>query len=512
MPNHPITNPANETSLPPLPLVMSMVSLFLSLVILWMAVHSNIMGRKSEDDLNYLYYSSTASIDTAKFQEIGKRVSEFLNKDAKDSYYAYRFDERQRVVDNYPLLSFVVKLVRASVLPELAGGQKTYPSVLTQILNISLHTTIALTLLCFTACLPLVRREWLPGVALGLVVILAMDWYFPWQPPLWILHARPQGIAEVIERAIHVLLLVFSTAGIASDFPRGNFLVLIVPVFLLRWSSRYSSSYALAAIATVVHSAMGALLVMCLLATDLLLRREVLRSPAVLATIASVSGLILSRSLIAKTLSIQTDLLTAGLALGAGVVIAALLWYISMARQPAFVDVLARRLARHGPILSDFMVIYGMWLVVLPISVFMYFHVGAPQNMWTWGELPGRFLLMMRGPLLVGTAILFVGILQRLGATWSCAVASVSLVAACGLLIPALNLPNVLATTPPALPKQFAAREQTALQAEQGKLFEYVEADVYFAAARSIDLGNPFPSGLLTYTSAACRRRYSSCE
>lgn len=489
-----------------------MASLFVSLVILWMAVHSSIMGRQSEDDLNYLYYSSTESIDTAKFQEIGKRVSEFLNKDAMNSYYAYRFDERQRVVDNYPLLSFVMRSVRASVLPELAGGQKTYPRILTQILNVSLHTTIALTLLCFAGYLPLVRREWLPSIALGLVLILAMDWYFPWQPPLWILHARPQGFAEVIERAIQVLLLVFSTAGIASDFPRGNFLVLIVPVFLLRWSSRYSASYALAAIATVVHSAMGALLIMCLLATDLILRREVLRSPFVLATIAAVSGLIFSRSLIAKILSIQTDLLSAGIALGAGVMAAALLRYISLVRSAASIDVLARRLARHGPILSDFMVIYGMWLVVLPVSVLMYFHVGAPQNMWTWGELPGRFLLMMRGPLIVGITVLFVGMLQRRGTIRLGAVALVALVAGLGLSLHALNLPNVFVTTPIKLPEQFAAREQTVLQAEQGRRFEYVEADVYFAAARSIDLGKSFPYGLLTYTPDACKRRQGSCE
>jgi len=483
----------------------AIASIAFSLIAIWMVVHAAIVGRESEDDLHYLYYSATKGVDSLKFQETGARIQEFLQNEAKDPFYSYRFNERQKIVDNYPFLSVVIREVRAIKLPEVINGDLSYPEALVSIFNISLHVTTTLTLLCFAACLALVRKSWLPWVSSGLVLILAMDWYFPWQPPIWILHVRPQTIAEVFERLVQTLALAFTAGGMASDFPRGHFLMLALPVFLLRWSLRYRSSYALAAITAMVHFGMGLLLMLCLVFTDLLVRRNLLRTPAVLALITG------SFCLFATLMTLQLGFLPAWTPFATGAIVATLLWVLSGIRRPAALDALIERIAKNGPVFSDLLILYGIWLVLLPISVVMYFST-IPKPIWTWGELPGRYLLMMRGPLVIGGIILIIEKFPQMAEKWVKTVAVVSLTGSLVLVAHSINLPNTLAVTPLALPEQFAARERTALSAEAGNNHEYVEADVYFAVVRSLDLGKPFPNALLTYSPDACRRRYESCE
>lgn len=497
------------------------LAIILSIASLWIAVHADVMVRDSEDDLNYLYYLSIRSVNGTHHDEAGQSVSRFLNSthyadrfdEQQRTYYAYRFDERQRLTDNYPLLSWTMQRIRSSAIGRLTAGTTTYPEALTEIINISLHATITLTVLVFGVSLFFVRRDWLIGIALGMVTLLAMDKFFPWHPALWILHARPQDAGEVAERAIQTIVLAFSASGMESSFPRGNFLVLVLPIFLLRWSARYSLSYVLVAIAGLVHSAMGGLLLMCLLASDLLLRREVLRARVVLSAIVFAIWLLSSRSLIAKIFGIQASLPVLGLALVVGLVGGAIINYLSTAKSPAMLEAAIRRIHRTGPVLSDLIVLYAMWIVLLPFSVFMYFFHGVTSsNVWTWGELPGRYLLLMRGALVMGLVLSFVEWLQPRYRMALQAAALASLLVSGGLLVHALNLPGVRATAPLVLSRDFAIREQTAIRAEQGERFEYVEADIYFSEARAIDLNRPFPSQLLKYTAGACRRRQSVCE
>lgn len=251
---------------------------------------------------------------------------------------------------------------------------------------------------------------------------------------------------------------------------------------------------------------------MCLLTSDLLLRRDVLRSRVVLAAIVFAFAVFFSRGLISKVFGIPGVLPVLGLAFAVGLAAAAAIKYLSTAKFPTRVDIVSNHICSTGPVLSDLIMLYAMWMVLLPISVVMYFRVGAPNNLWTWGELPGRYLLMMRGPLVVGLVISLVELLQRRHRMALVVTAIASLFVSVGLLVHALNIPGALAATPPDLPGQFTAREQTVIRAEQGERFEYVEADIYFAAARAIDLNRPFPMQLLGYTAGACKRRYSACE
>lgn len=502
-------------SLPLLSITAASAAIILSIASLWIMVHAGIIGLHSEDDLHYLYYLSVRSADVAHHDEIGQLVSRFLHEQAHDPHYAYRFDARQRMTDNYLMMSQLMQGVRSFILDRLAPGSIVYPEVLTRIISLSLHATLTLTLLTFGASLFFVRRDWATGIAFGMVIILASDWLFPWQPPHWILHVRPHNIREVAERAIQTIFLAFTVSGMQSSFPRGNFLILVLPIFLLRWSSRYSFSYVLVAMAGFVHSAFGGLLFMCLLASDLLLRREILHHRVVLIATVVTVGLFSSRGLIAKIFGIQASLSVSALALVIGLLAATAIKYLSTVKLPAILDMVPDRIRSAGPILSDLIVSYAMWMVLVPISVFMYFSLGgggAPSNVWTWGDLPGRYLEMMRGPLLVGGAISLVELVRCRHRIALAAVAIASLLVSGGLLVHALSIPGALALASPDLSRKILAREQTAIRAEQGERFEYVEADIYFSAARAIDLGRPFPLQLLGYSVGACSRRQSACE
>jgi len=320
------------------------------------------------------------------------------------------------------------------------------------------------------------------------------------------LHVRPQSFSEVFERLIQTAILVFTAGGIGSDFPRGNFLILVLPVFLLRWSSCFRSAYALAAAAFLVHVSMGVLLMSCLVFADLLIRRSLLRSPIILAMIAGVFGVF------AALFTNNLESLGAWFPLAVSATAAGLLWKLADMRRPAAMDAFVDKLAGYGPILSDLIVLYGIWLIVLPICVIMYFHGGPPKPVWTWGELPGRYLMMMRGPLLFGIIVLTVERFPQAAKSWTKMFAIVSLAGGLVLLVQSINLPNVREMTPPALPEQIAARELISRSAGAGQKHEYVEADVYFSAARALDLGIAFPNALLTYSPGACRRRDAICK
>ena len=112
----------------------------------------------------------------------------------------------------------------------------------------------------------------------------------------------------------------------------------------------------------------------------------------------------------------------------------------------------------------------------------------------------------------MGLLLSLVELLQRRHHMALRVVAILSLFVSGALFMHALNIPGAFARTPLDLPRQFAVREQTSIRAEQGERFEYVEADIYFSAARAIDLNRPFPLQLLEYTAGACRRRQNACE
>lgn len=479
---------------------------------IWATAHSLIIDRQSEDDIHFFYLTGVKIADAERHHELYQKVSHFLNENADRAYDPFRFDEREKVSGTYPLSSHIIVLVRSFFQSEFTGGEDSYIQAVVSILNITLHSTLTLSLLIFGVALFFVRRDFLVGAALGLTVALLIDWFLPWKYPLWILHVGLSSLSDVFERIIQTINLVFTASGISLFFPRGNFILFTFPVFLLRWSGRYGLAYILLALASTIHLSMGALLTLCLLSTDYLLRRDLIRSSGILAIVSGIIGWFLSGIMLKGSAIIPSFLPTWVTTIVLATVFFAAIRHLPVYKLLSPVEPLMMRIRGFGPIVSDFIIIYALWALLLPVAVGMYFYIGEPWNLWTWGELPGRYLMIMRGPLIIGLVILLLNLLRRQGVNFEKAAAFMALFFACFLLNHSLNRPNVYETTPTALNKGLQARSQTAIRAGQGERFEYVEADVYFSMTRAIDLNKPFPEGLLTFTAGACKRRQSSCQ
>ena len=283
-------------------------------------------------------------------------------------------------------------------------------------------------------------------------------------------------------------------------------------MFLLRWSNRYKAAYALAAISCLMHISMGALLLLCLLSIDFLMRPKTLQSPFVLAVISIAMALLGSLGILTDT----NTLTSVPIILAIAAVVAGCLYigakYVQRLTPAVISAKLLQPIERTGPIASDLIILYVLWAVLVPFSMVMYFIIGEPKNVWTWGDLPGRYLMTVRGPLIVGLSI---GMLAYLNRKNILLVKGVTLAAAAlsiGLFVHALNKPGVSQTFPAQLASDLLEREKTAIAAANGTSFEYVEADIYFSIPRAIDRDLAFPSGFLNFTPEACKRRYHACE
>jgi len=491
-------------------------SIALLVLIIFINIHLKITTLTSEDDLHFAYYSAAKIVDADRHDEMTNVISRFLKTEADAPHDSFRFDERNRVAGNYPILSHVIAWVRTSMLDAVYENKAPYPQTVSRIFNASLHLNALLILLVFSVPLFFVHRSLILGAAIGICIILLVNWFFPWKVPPWVLHVRPQNFSEVIERFFQTLNLVFtaggSAGGLESIFPRGNFIALTAPIFLLRWSRRYSASYAMVVVSCLVHLSMGALLMLSLLASDFILRRDVLRSPTVLVIVSGIIGWFVSSPLFMNSLGIPASVPTSIAFLVAGLTSFIALKSFIKITLPSRLDTAIARIRKTGPIASDLIALYAIWLAIIPIALFMYFSAGEARNPWTWGELPGRYLMIMNTPLIIGASIMAVHFVRKHGRTFDPMIKFGVLLVVTGMFSLNLQKPDVFENTIKQLLSGIEVREQTVSQVENGNVSEYVEADVYYAVARAIDLKRPFPKGLLTYTPNACASRKSICE
>ncbi|HEY9080164.1 hypothetical protein [Magnetovibrio sp.] len=491
---------------------LSSLTILLFIASMWIAVHAHIVSHHSEDDQQFLYYAASKLVNTEQHNAMVDTVSTFLKSEPDADFYSFRYDERQRVTGNYPLMSHTITLVRDALAADLTDQNGQYPYVLSSIYNIALHFNVTFIFLIFAIVLFAVRRDYLPAIAFGLMMILAIDWLLPWKVPSWILHVRPHNFTEVVERAFQAVSLIVTSGGMESFFPRGHFIVLTIPVFLLRWSDRYKTAYALAAFSCLVHISMGALLLVCLMSIDFLMRPKILKSPLILSIISIALAVMGSLGILTDTGTLTSIPII--LAISAGVAGCLYVGARYIERLTPFIirERVLLPLKGTGPIASDLIILYALWALLVPFAAAMYFIIGAPQNAWTWGELPGRYLMIVRGPLIVALAIGLFAYLDRKKPRWATGATFAGVALGVGLFVLALNKPGAFQTFPDQLAVGFAEREKTAIAASNGTPFEYVEADIYFSIARSIDLNLPLPMGLLNFTPEACHRRYHACE
>lgn len=224
------------------------------------------------------------------------------------------------------------------------------------------------------------------------------------------------GVGESIRYLTQLFLVGGSEYSIFGYTPRSQFYLSALAVFLLRWRSRWLAAYVLTLLLALLHQSMAGLLLVVLVATDLLLRPQLFDRRTIAVVVIGVAALFARESLFGQ-LGLWPLIAIVGVA--AAVVIGAGLATRAGRQVPLWHSVenrllapLRRRLERLGPIGGDLAVIFGAWLLTLPIAAIVSRVAEAQAAYSFWAEIHVRVLMLLQPAILVGLAILAVRWLQ----------------------------------------------------------------------------------------------------
>lgn len=390
--------------------------LLMTLVVVLAALFQSELSQRDElgDDDLVFYYNSLALQHPVEFDQINKKVSARLaelplNPNCHCQWEQFRFDLREKFRNNYALYHVSLGAVRAAIAPFAAGASLDYPAAVgtTIVANyyIGFFATVCLLLLILAA---MVRAPLIEAAVFAILLMLIIDHLSPYRPGFWELRVRPSNAKELFDWfSALIMLFVSPSSSFVGYFPRALSTILVMGVFLVRWSGLRNVSYALLAVVVVIHQGNGALVLFTLLAIDAALRPAIFRKPTVLAGMAVALGaVVLPNGILGQSTGISWLLVPfAALAVGAVLLLdffveGATSKWISFGRQ------LRNSIATRSPITADMVLIvllFGFWAA---FSLVMYIRVGQPEGIYTWADLPARYLMLFRAPLFIGLSAL----------------------------------------------------------------------------------------------------------
>jgi hypothetical protein len=462
----------------------------------------NLASRKQLNDDDLVFYYNALSIDAPEhFAALNAKVSEYLshkpiNVNCNCLYEKYRFDLREKFRNNYVLYHYALNDVRQVLKPFTQGEGMDYATSIgsTMLATSYFGFAAALALMWIVVC-GFVRLDLVIALSLGVVVMQVVSSMSPYHPPFWELRVRPSSLSDGLAWLRNVLFLLISPSNSIVDwFPRPLSMLLTVGVFLLRWSGWPTIGYAILAIIIGVHQGNGSLVLFTLLAIDVLLYPRRLRQGGSLVGIGcALAALLLPNGLLGDTTGVSgVDIVLAVIALAA-----VLLLDLSLSRvgwRPIVIFDQWRALIRHlGPISVDLLGILVLWFAWSAVSLMMYFHVGKPQGVYTWGDLPARYLMVFRGPVFIG----LVAMAAALALRWCRSEILAGLAGAACLAMIAVQLPITGADRIAQLARSLLPLESELQPNSAGQIEGYDEALTYYAIAKTIETNEDVVTPLL---------------
>lgn len=473
-------------------LVMVLISLF------WVFHAQFNAYARAEDDQMSFYVNALALQHPSVYEADSARVMNFLggaprNANCNCLWEQFRFKLRHDFRNHDFLYHILLSKVNEWWAPLRA--ETSYPVFVSIVILSASHLLYGAALACLAFIfLGWIRSDLVAALAVSIAAMLTLDLFSPIHPSFWILRVRPSDLSGVLESLKNAFFLLLSpSAPLTGWFPRSAFALLLLGVFGLRWSGRPGMAYFVLALLTPLHEGSGILAFGALLLTDLLLRPSILRKPSVAAGVASnLAVALMPNALVGSITGIHPMLILALLAGGLGV--ASITWAIW--RHMGWIRGLVLKLrslpARLGEVGAELALLAGLWFVITPLAMLMYIVVGQPEAIYTWGDLPARYLMLMRGPLFLGLAYLAIfryrspelvrgGIALAAGAI--CLAVAWQTTA---------HFPDRL-----LLPASAQTLEDAVIRAPNVQPVPYDEATMYYAMAKSMESGSDFMEPLL---------------
>jgi hypothetical protein len=220
-------------------------------------------------------------------------------------------------------------------------------------------------------------------------------------------------IFRFIKRLIHFTIdpgAAFSPYGFT---PRNNLSILVLAVFILRWSGKHKLVYLCILPLYFIHSTMTLLLIIHIVALDIFKQRSILRDTKVLLCLFSGMAYGLWREslwpTVAGSLFTQLILLCMLLLFLALVFlpdIPAVIHKISPGLSRRIITIHTRLRTLSAPV-SDLVLLLFIWLITIPLAWLVSSHMTDMQNFYFWHQVHGRAIGLFQPVICVTLAYAF---------------------------------------------------------------------------------------------------------
>jgi hypothetical protein len=470
------------------------VLVVLATTLLATAFHYTLTSRDRLDDDDLVFYYNALSLDyPARFDALNAQVSGYLSHAPLDPncnclWDKYRFDLREQFRNHYPLYHLAIAGVRDLLQPFTRQAGIDYATAIGTTMVVTYYISfLAIIAFIWLAIFGFVRSELVVAFALAVAAMLLIDEISPYRARFWELRVRPSGLEGGLEWLRSAIsMFVSPSTTIVEWFPRPLSMLMTMAVFLLRWSGRPGTSYAVVAGVIVVHQGTGSLVLFTLLAIDALLYADRFRHIASLLAIAlACAAVLLPNGLLAEGTGVSWSIIPLAIIGIAAIVIVAALLERSSSAPLAALQHRRTALMKLGQIPADLAALAVLWFAWSILSLAMYLHIGKPNAVYTWGDLPARYLMTFRGPAFLG---LFTMAVSRLADRMGGNVTAFGAVAACAAVLLLRPVPADSAHALARLARSLAPLEQELRAAQDGlRQQRYDEALTYYAIAKSIE-------------------------
>jgi len=460
--------------------------------------HNFLVG--PDDDRLWLYTSAISLGRGADLRQLNDRVQDSIVRLDRPENQRVRFALRESYDGNYVGAAAVHHAAAAAVARSLSDLRaQDYPAYLARAMYVSFVAMYLVACLVLILIVAGVRNaRWLIAAALAVAATGLMESLFDLTGDTW--SGLPTLLPDAQTRETYFqnlwpnLPALFLNPQIQlspfGDTPRNHFILMMIPLFLLRWSGRFTGSYLFLALLGFLHQSHTGLVLAYLVAVDAALRPSIFRGWTSLV-IAVVLAMFAGRESLGSVIGATRPIVVISATVAVFIVAACIYWGLrgQMARAFAPLARVRDRLLARGAPFADLAMIGVILAVSFPIVAVINALGTEAQSLYFWTQVHGRSLGIFRPALMLALGVLAVARLER-GRDERALAARVVMLTALALL------PGLVEAL--GHDRHPIARIETgarALEASVGPAIDWhsiaarPEPEIYYAIARTLDTG-----------------------
>ncbi|MHC8509084.1 MAG: hypothetical protein ACYYKD_06750 [Rhodospirillales bacterium] len=385
----------------------------MALALAAVTAHALFVSGLSGSEDNLLFYMMGLNLfHGPELAAMADRAIAFYTEQGADEHALFRLQFRKTYLNEFPAPGAVYYGVGRIFKPLFDPAANLYPLFLTQVLAFGLFAAVMLAAAVSAGIMWMTGRTALGWAFALTLAFFAMTEYSPFTAQSFATILNNETPADA---AAHIFNLLFRPSAQFSPLgfaPRGQFALLTIAVFALRWIDRPAASYWLAFALSFVHLGSSGMMLAVLAGLDLVLRPERLKRPAVIAPVVIAAVLFAARQSMWEIIGAAAAPM--GLAFGVVVLTGLVLGFAEGPRAAAraFAPVLRVRawLLGRGPVLAELILLAFGWVVSAAV-LYAVIHGLQPfselETFYFWSRAHGRLMMILWPAAVFGVLALF---------------------------------------------------------------------------------------------------------